>query len=141
MLGLKRKQPVAPETYPEPDDTLALGVYNRWKSAFIESSRTYSAMGHTIEYFVLSPIDESRTAVVRVVQDLNFTNDPSFPYRANYSEDLKIFPRPASQITALDVMNAYSLCEHEKKYADQRDHFGLRRVGTLEDFLAEIRHK
>lgn len=123
--------------YPQPENGLLEGVYNRWKSAYLEKmgDGAYSAMGDTIEYFVVTAIDDSQTHVVRVLKD---THD-STKYVADYSADSKVFPRSITRMTIADVLNAYALSEFEQHYASPRDHFGLRRVGTLDEFVEKMK--
>ncbi len=116
-------------------------MYNLWKLSYLgrgdNGGQRYSAMGDTIEYFVLTPIDDSRTHVVRVMKDV----DDNAQFRANYSEDSKVFPRSVLEITALDVMNAYPHSEHLKQWSKPEDHFGLQRVGTLGEFVERMKYR
>ena len=124
-----------PETYPEPEQGLAQGVYNRWKSSYLAKSSSHSAMYDTIEYFIITAIGKNKTHVVRVMQDLK----DSSRYNAQYAEDSRIFHRPVSEVLASDIMNAYYLSYNVKEFSSSQDHFGLRRVGTLEDFLEAMK--
>ncbi len=140
-LFRKKKKPVQPLSYPQDSDHLDAGVYNLWKSSYLgredNGGKRYSAMSDTIEYFVLTPIDDSRTHVVRVMKDV----DDNSQFRANYSEDSKVFSRSDLEITALDVMNAYPRSEHLKQWSKPEDHFGLQRVGTLGEFVERMKYR
>lgn len=94
----------------------------------------YSAMGDTVEYFVLTSLGRSKTHIVRVLMDCNDYNK----YTADYFADSRIFPRPPAQTTVQDVFNAYRLSDFIKKNSNLRDHFGLRRAGTLDEFVKKI---
>lgn len=137
----KKKKPEQPLSYPQDYDHLDAGVYNLWKSSYLgrgdNGGQKYSAMSDTIEYFVLTPIDDSRVHVVRVIKDV----DDNSQFRANYSEDSKVFPRSVLEITALDVMNMYPLSEHLKQWSKPEDHFGLLRVGTLGEFVERMKYR
>lgn len=138
MLGLLRKKRL--ELYPKANEGLHEGVYNRWKSSFLGKKDTgedwYAAMSETIEYFVLTEIDDSKTHVVRVMKDVDDSTRTRFS--SNYSDDSKIFAHPVAQVTASDVTNAYPLSDFEKRYSKPRDQFGLRRVGTLDEFVQKM---
>ena len=129
----KREQP---ELYPKSTDNVHEGVYNRWKSTFLgkrEGKDEYCAMMGTIEYFIVTEIDDYKTHVVRVTKATDDSTGTVFS--SSYSADSKIFDRHVSQVTVSDVMNAYSLSDYTRQYSEPQDVFGLRRVGTLDDFV------
>ncbi len=128
-----------PELYPSEGDSLAEGVYNRWSASYLgnRSRDGYAAMRSTIEYFILTAVNDSKTHVVRVVKDID--NPTGTKFSSNYSEDSRIFDRSLSQVTASDILNAYPLSDFEKKYANPRDRFGLRRIGTLDEFVTKMK--
>ncbi len=137
----KKRKSEEPLSYPKDSDHLDAGVYNLWKASYLgredNGKARYSAMGDTIEYFVLTPVDDSRTHIVRVIKDVSDISQ----FRANYSEDSKIFPRSVIEITALDVMNAYPFSDHVKQWSKPEDHFGLQRVGTLGSFVERMKYR
>lgn len=139
-MAFWKKKPKEPNPFPDDNDTLDQGVYNLWRSSYLARSQSYCAMENLLEYFVLTPLPESKTHVVRVVRDIKCAGTPCTAM-ADYLNDSRVLSLPPTELHPGDVMDAFPHTPYTTEYSKPQDKFGLRYIGTLETFVNRLKNR